>query len=75
VNAARRKLIQEAIDKMHEAKALLEQACSEEEEYKDNMPENMQSGEKYDTAERACETIQEAVDQLDEIVDGDLTGL
>lgn len=41
---------------------------SEEEEYRDAMPENMQSGERYTTADAACDALQEAYDAVDEAV-------
>lgn len=36
--------------------------------YRDNMPENLQGSEKYEMADAACESMQEAIDQLEQAV-------
>lgn len=41
---------------------------SEEEDYRDNMPESMQSGDKYDTAENAISELENAITEVDQIV-------
>ena len=39
---------------------------SEEEEYRDNMPENLQGSEKYETAEAAIDALSTAIDSISE---------
>jgi hypothetical protein len=39
---------------------------AEEEEYRDNMPENLQGSERYETADTACDNLQSAIDSLEE---------
>ena len=56
MNKVRRKELQELYDIISEAKDRLEMLHDEEEEYKDNMPENLQSSERYEKAE-AAETL------------------
>jgi hypothetical protein len=51
LNAQRRKLIEAARMKLEDAKNDIEQARDDEQEYFDNMPESMQSGEKGSRAE------------------------
>jgi len=68
MNKARRKELQEVIEKINEAKELLENIMCDEEEYRDNMPENLQSSEKYEKADEACYSMQEAIDQLEEAI-------
>ena len=46
MNKVRRKELQELYDIISEAKDRLEMLHDEEEEYKDNMPENLQSSER-----------------------------
>lgn len=53
MNKVRRKELQELYDIISEAKDRLEMLHDEEEEYKDNMPENLQSSERYERAEAA----------------------
>ena len=36
----------------------------EETEYRDNIPENMQGGERYEMADSACDSLQSAYDTL-----------
>ena len=55
---------QEALD---DAKAIVEQAHGEEEEYYETMPENFQFGDKGEVAQAAIDAMQEALDAFDEI--------
>lgn len=68
MNKARRKELNEVIEKINDAKELLENIMCDEEEYRDNMPENLQSSERYEQAEAACDAMQEALDQLEEAI-------
>ncbi len=68
MNKARRKDIEKAQAMIDEAKSILEAAQSDERDYYDNMPENMQSGDKGQKAEEAADALQEAVDACDEVV-------
>lgn len=69
MNKERRKNLQSIIDSLEELKADLETLIEEEEEeYRDNIPENMQSGERYERAEEACNAMQYAVDAFDEVI-------
>lgn len=67
MNKIRRKELQTIIDQLEELKGSLEELMAEEEEYRDNMPENLQGSERYETAEVACDALQEAVDVFNEI--------
>lgn len=44
----------------------LEALKSEEEEYRDNMPENMQQSERYSNADEAVNALDEALSELDD---------
>lgn len=50
MNKIRRKNLQSIIDQLEELKGSLEDLQSEEEEYRDNIPENMQGSERYEKA-------------------------
>lgn len=68
MNKARRKALDEVISKIEEAKELLENLQAEEEEYRDNMPENLQGSERYEAADAAVDSMSSAVDALDEAI-------
>lgn len=68
MNKARRKALDEVISKIEEAKELLENLQEEEEEYRDNMPENLQGSERYEAADAAVDNMSSAVDALDEAI-------
>ncbi len=55
------------LDKLANARDILEQAKSDEEDYKGNMPENMQSGEKGERADSAINALEEAISAIEEI--------
>lgn len=69
MNKVRRKELQELYDIISEAKDRLEMLHDEEEEYKDNMPENLQSSERYERAEAAADALDSAVSSLEEALD------
>ena len=48
MNKIRRKNLQAIIDRLEELKGSLEDLQAEEEEYRDNIPENMQESERYE---------------------------
>ena len=48
---------------------MTEDIMSEEEDYRDNMPENLQGSMKYDAAEEAIDNMQDAIDSLEEAID------
>ena len=68
MNKARRKALDEVLSKIEEAKELLENLQAEEEEYRDNMPENLQGSERYEAADAAVDNMSSAVDALDEAI-------
>lgn len=75
MNKARRAELQTAIniilaasEELSKAKGILESARDEEQEYHDNLPENMQQGEKGEKAEAAVTELEAAVDKLDTII-------
>lgn len=65
-------LLQSISDVVSEAKSIVENAASEERDYYDNMPENMQSGERGEQASQAADQLEEVQSTLDEIDIDDL---
>ena len=68
MNKSRRDNIQEVVGQLEDLKSTLEGLQGEEEEYRDNIPENLQGSERYEKAEEACDTLSEAVDGLENII-------
>jgi RNA polymerase-binding transcription factor DksA len=69
MNKIRRKTLQELFDIITEAKDNLEIVMDEEEEYKDNMPENLQCSERYEKAQEACDNLYEAISNIEEALE------
>lgn len=74
MNNARRKELNKAIEilntfseKIYDAKDIVETCKDEEEEYRDNMPENLQGSEKYSLADEACDNLEQAYEYLEEM--------
>lgn len=66
MNQIRRKSLAEIQDKIEALREELETLKCEEEEYRDNMPENLQGSERYQWADDACNNLDMALDSLEE---------
>lgn len=75
MNKIRRKNLQTIIDRPEDIKADLEEITYEEEEYRDNIPENLQSSEKYERADEACDNLNDTADTLNEVIDSITTAM
>lgn len=84
MNKQRRKQIDQIITRLQDELAPLidsireeiETIRDEEQEYYDNMPESLQSGDKGDVAQSAIEALEEGVNTLEEIdIDSIITSL
>lgn len=68
MNAERRKELEKARTLIAEARDIIDSAQSDEQEYFDNMPENMQAGEKGTKAEETASALEEISGELDELL-------
>ena len=68
MNKVRRKNLQSIANQLEYLKTQIEDICSDEEEYRDNIPENMQGSERYEKADTACGNLSDAVDNLEEVI-------
>ncbi len=68
MNNPRRKQLAEISEKLSELRSMLESVKDEEEEYMGNIPENLQSSERYEKAENAVDNLDAALDSLDEAI-------
>ena len=66
MNKSRRNQLIKLQDTINTVKEALEYLLEEEEEARDNIPESMQSSERYERADAACDAIQSAIDALEE---------
>lgn len=69
MNNSRRKELEKAVSLLEEAQSIIETCRDEEQDYLDNMPENLQSSEKHDVAENAVYCLDTAYDSLSEVID------
>ena len=65
MNKERRKSLREIQSKLDRLGQDLETLKEEEEEYRDNMPENLQESDRYQRADEVCNMLQEALENLD----------
>ena len=68
MNKARRKWLEETINKLEEQKTELESIGEEEQEAYDNMPESLQDSEKGQTMYENIDTLETAASDLDDIL-------
>lgn len=68
MNKQRRKALAEVLEKIEVARALLEDIAGEEEDYKDNIPENLQTSDRFLQAENACTNMVEAGEALEDVI-------
>lgn len=65
MNKECRKSLREIQSKLERLGQDLEVLKEEEEEYRDNMPENLQESDRYQRADEVCDLLQEALENLD----------
>jgi hypothetical protein len=69
MNNTRRKALSEISRTIFEAKAGLVIIAGDEGEYRDNMPENLQSSERYAKADEAYDVLCEAIGYLEDAIE------
>lgn len=69
MNKARRAQIQRVSDSISNIIAEIETIRDEEDEARESMPENLVGSERYETSEVASDTLQDAIDLLEESVE------
>ena len=69
MNNARRKQIDKAIAILYTANEMIENIRSDEEEYMDNMPENLQGSMRYSDAEDACSHLEDAISWVESAIE------
>lgn len=65
MNNTRRKEIRSIIEQAEELKDKLENILADEDEYRDNMPENLSGSRRYDDSEEASNSLRCALEDLE----------
>ena len=62
-------MLEDDIEKLHDQLADIiediESILNDEECYKDNIPENLQNGSRYEESEYSCDCLQDAINELE----------
>jgi|TARA_A100001011_G_C13546020_1_gene530486 exonuclease VII small subunit len=67
MNKARRKELAKATSLLWEARGIIEEVYSDEEDAKDNIPENLHESERYEKAEEAVYELENIVSEIEDI--------
>lgn len=68
MNKARRQQLNKWLQDLEEIKSELEDICSDEEYYYDNLPENLQGSQRGMDAEEAIDQMNDAVSSIDDAI-------
>ena len=69
MNKQRRKDIDTIIQALEEIREQIQFVLEEEQEYLNNIPENLQNSERYETAQTAVSELEEADGSIDDIIE------
>ena len=69
MNKQRRQLIKKNIDILEVVKSNLESIMEDEQDYFDNMPENLQGSSRGEIAEEAIDLLNDIIDKIDDCID------
>lgn len=69
MNKKRREKISKAVISLEEILTLVEEILDEEQDAYDNMPENLQSSMRAEESEEAIDTLGEAMENINSVVD------
>lgn len=68
MNNKRREQLNNVVLKLQSLEQEISNIYDDESEYLENMPENLQSSERYEASERACDTLSDTTDDIDELI-------
>ncbi len=69
MNNQRRNKLKKIIDILNDAMNMVEFVRDEEEEYMNNIPENLQGSERYSIAEEACNYLEDAISDIESAIE------
>ncbi len=70
MNDKRRKRIREVVARLESCSTDLESIKDEEDETRDNIPENLQNGDRYCESEECSDKIDDAISDIRSAIDG-----
>lgn len=59
--------LENCVEELEDIISDIQMILEDETDYMENIPENLQGGERYERAEEACESLEDAVDTLEYI--------
>ena len=68
MNKTRRQQLRKWLEDIENIKGELETICSDEQDYYDNIPENLQSSDRANDSEEAIEQMEEAVSSIEDAI-------
>lgn len=68
MNKVRRANIKETVGLIERVKSVLESILDEEQDYYDNIPENLQSSQRAEDSEDAISNLEDAISNLEEAI-------
>ena len=69
MNRKRREMVLSAISTLESAKDVLDDVLYEETDAMENIPENLQSSERYEKMEENVDILQDAIDDINEAIE------
>lgn len=69
MNNERRERLRGALRKLNDVHSIVNVVCDKEEDCLDNYPENLQGTERYDRTEAAVDSLNDALEKLDEVTE------
>ena len=68
MNNDSRKRINEAVELLNQAQEILQECHDEEEDYLNNMPENLYYSERHEIAEMAVDNLDSALSNIEDVI-------
>ncbi|HIY98221.1 MAG TPA: hypothetical protein H9677_02445 [Firmicutes bacterium] len=69
MNKERRKKVAQIVEQLDSCASELEEIKYEEDEARDNIPESLQGGEVYGRSEECSDTLEDAIDEIRNVID------
>lgn len=69
INKRRREMLSKAKEHLETASDIIDNVLSEEENSLDNIPENLQSGDRYEARETIVDELSDLTDDMSDIID------
>jgi hypothetical protein len=71
INVLQKETIDNVCDLINNFISDIQSILDDEEDYKENIPENLQNGYRYQESEMSCDNLESAIDELENISEDD----